>query len=251
MVTRERSLENFKNALSELVGSKYILAEKKISEVLKVVASSQMLYELFEHITEGFDYAGYKSVCFTDLSGGKGVFTLPRTDGDALAFVFLLFVEIDERRVNFLKLLEKYFYKDGSKQASFSTFVTMVVIPFQAAAERACEKIICGDGLEEEIISAPPEVAAEEEPQEPEKPKASDATEKYISLRIDEVKENGKLTEEQKEELCFALTRLRDCLSLGDEEGAATAFLALKYMAKSIKKAKLSADELSAVIARK
>ena len=66
MWTKENSIANFKNAMNALVESKYILADQKVGDVLKAIAGSRMLYELFEHVREGFDYVTFKSVCLIE-----------------------------------------------------------------------------------------------------------------------------------------------------------------------------------------
>ena len=63
MLTRERSLEIFLGATDDLINSKYILADSKVGPVLKAVAQSRLLYETFEYVTDGFDYAAAKGVC--------------------------------------------------------------------------------------------------------------------------------------------------------------------------------------------
>lgn len=84
MSTINESLAKFKEKTDALVNSKYLFAEREISEVLKVIAGSRMLYELFEYVTDGFDYETFKSVCFSKGNAVK----LPKKDEDLLALCF-------------------------------------------------------------------------------------------------------------------------------------------------------------------
>jgi hypothetical protein len=49
-----------------------------------------LLFELFKHVSEGFDYATVKGVCFAHDSQGNGYFNLPKNDGDVLALGFAI-----------------------------------------------------------------------------------------------------------------------------------------------------------------
>ena len=90
MVTCKNSIENFKARMEDLISSKYILADNKVSEVLKTISDSSLLYEIFEYVTENFDYETFKSVCFSVDDDNRGKLTLPKKDNDVLAFCFLL-----------------------------------------------------------------------------------------------------------------------------------------------------------------
>ncbi len=141
MITTHESIDIFKEKIDELVNAKHLFAERKISEVLKVIAGSRMLYELFEYVTRGFDYKTFKSVCF--ISGG-GV-KLPKKDEDLLALCFLLLVGIDGGTESLDELCDAYFPAGGSAQGKFAEFVVSVVIPFALTTEKVAEKIMNAD----------------------------------------------------------------------------------------------------------
>ena len=66
MVTCEQSINNFKLKMEELINAKYILADNKVSGVLKTISDSTLLYQIFEHVTTDFDYQTFKSVCLIE-----------------------------------------------------------------------------------------------------------------------------------------------------------------------------------------
>ena len=138
MSTINESLAKFKEKTDALVNSKYLFAEREISEVLKVIAGSRMLYELFEYVTDGFDYETFKSVCFSKGNAVK----LPKKDEDLLALCFLLLVEIDGGRISLDELCDEYFSSGNSAQGKYFQFVLAVVIPFSITTEKVVNKLI-------------------------------------------------------------------------------------------------------------
>lgn len=251
MITTNESIDIFKEKIDELVNAKHLFAERKISEVLKVIAGSRMLYELFEYVTRGFDYKTFKSVCF--ISGG-GV-KLPKKDEDLLALCFLLLVGIDGGTESLDELCDAYFPAGGSAQGKFAEFVVSVVIPFALTTEKVAEKIMnadeeTADGKAEEEASGATAEAAEENSSEKVGGKKKETGYPFIA----EAKENvakriGKKKPEIKEQADYIFDALEKSLKKRDFEGVTLAFTALRYFAIVQKKLKIDVEKISDGIA--
>ena len=126
-------LRRFFNACDELVEGNYMNAEWKISEVLKAIAGSHNLTQIFSHVTSDFDYIAAKRKYLRAPSNGgaRGEAFLPTARNEILAFVFCLFVEFDGGSMNFGDFLLRYFYEDGSYTASYAHFAGRVIRPFR------------------------------------------------------------------------------------------------------------------------
>ena len=125
-------LQRFFNACDELVSGSYMNAEPKISEVLKSVAASRELLELFTAMTEGYDFPAAKSLYLrASGSGTKLAARLPADRHEVLAYVFCLLVELDAGEIKFSDFLLRYFYVDGSYTASYSVFSERLIRPFR------------------------------------------------------------------------------------------------------------------------
>ncbi len=258
MWTKENSIANFKNAMNALVESKYILADQKVGDVLKAIAGSRMLYELFEHVTEGFDYVTFKSVCLIEGEDGKGRFSMPKRDEDVLAFVFLLLMEIDSRREDILRLILGYFYTSENKQLSYNSFAMQVLIPFGLLTERTAYKMMsCGsgrddeDGTEERAAADAPakerEKETERKPVHAGKRRGLEKLE-YVLNRDGEKLAKAKVRGELKEEIDFAKDMILRFYAERDDEGTACAFLAYRCLAEKAKKANLAIEELTEIL---
>lgn len=253
MATNIESLENFKEKINELVNCKYILAERKISDLLKVITDSKMLYELFEYVTDGFDYYTFKSVCFPE--DGNGV-KMPAKESELLALVFLLLMEIDMNKESLDGLCLKYFGANETGQARYASFVLKVIIPFGLATERAADRLInaqseelaekeVGEKAEKiatESESDPPKAGVKKAPEKKEYPfieKARKVAEKYYKGRS-----IFKRNREKKEELDYILFSLENALRKKNAETVTLAYTALKYFVLSEFNLKINLDEI-------
>lgn len=252
MITTNESIDIFKEKIDELVNAKHLFAERKISEVLKVIAGSRMLYELFEYVTRGFDYKTFKSVCF--ISGG-GV-KLPKKDEDLLALCFLLLVGIDGGAESLDDLCDTYFPAGGSAQGKFAEFVVSVVIPFALTTEKVAEKIMNADEetadgkASEEAIGATAGAEAEENSSEKVGAKKKEAGYPFIAEAKENVaKRTGKKKPDIKEQADYIFDALEKSLRKRDFEGVTLAFTALRYFAIVQKKLKIDVEKISDGIA--
>lgn len=252
MVTCQQSIDKFAKAIEELSTSKYILADTKVSEVLKTVTDSELLYELFEHVAEGFDYFTFKSICLMKKDG-VGRFSPPKNDDDILAFTFLLLMEIDNKTVDLLDLCESYFNVGEGKQASFDKFISDLIRPFGEIAQKIAYMLVIGD------------VSDEEEVKEEQKADENEAQNTGFELKrapriegtlISLINKTGAMIEdckkekerEELEELLFVLDQFLTFVQKKDYEGITLAFTALKYMSMKIKKIKIDPDHIMAQV---
>ena len=220
----------FNKRLDELVNSKYLLADGKISEVLKSIASSELLFEIFAHVTDGFDYALSKGKSFYE-EGGKGSFSMPEKDEDKLALVFSLLYEIDDRKEDLFALCNRYFYSAAGNQTSYENFCALVLIPFGETVNKTAYKLINADYV----------------------PKTRKTDEDVKGLKLAVKAEKKRLsainiTSDQKSEAEFVLDKLLTYAEYGDAEAVGVAFIAIKYMNKSVPNLNVDTDGIIAEI---
>lgn len=133
MATSAQQLNRFFQACDKLMNEKYMVADSRIEEVLRSIAESRALTDLFSAVTDRFDYPAAKKTYlkFPSSSGSfHGKAFLPKDRGEVLAFIFCLLVDIDAGRIKFDDFLLRYFYEDGSYTASFALFSDRMLRPF-------------------------------------------------------------------------------------------------------------------------
>ena len=134
MQDKYAQMQRFFTACDELISGKYILADNKISEVLKAIAASEELTGLFTSVTERFDYPSAKQAYLkypAEAGGTRGAAYLPAERGDLIAFVFCLLVDFDTGVMRLNDFLRKFFNEDGSYTASYTLFVERMIRPFR------------------------------------------------------------------------------------------------------------------------
>ena len=134
MEEKNTALKRFFAACDDLIEGKHILADKKIEEMLRAVATSDELMGLFSAVTEKFDYQAAKRAYLRTPEQNRsirgGVY-LPTDKTELLAFVFCLLVEFDSGSLKLNDFLLRYFYEDGSLTASYELFVAKMIRPFR------------------------------------------------------------------------------------------------------------------------
>jgi hypothetical protein len=140
-------LERFLIKCDEIINSKFILADSKISELLNCIADSEMFYNLFKKLTIEFNYNAFKDVSLVSSkeNENRGVLMLPESTGDKLAFIFCLLMEIDNKKIDLNKFLQCYFYEDGSYFESYYAFCNQVIKPFKNLVKAAAEELFCDE----------------------------------------------------------------------------------------------------------
>lgn len=246
MNTREE-LDAFIVRADELIQSNYILAEIKIVNLLKSIASSKTILAIFENCLQDFDVDGAKKkylVKSAYLSGDKGEFKMPDTTRELLAFVFYILVAIDNKEIDFSQFLSTYFYEDGSFSSGFNAFINSMIAPFRDAVKNLTESVISGE------LQNPVEALAEEEKRkldQKEEQIKKEKQEEELSKKIyaenvkkiktilltDKVKiKSSKKKDETKMEILLVIDMLANAITSEDRESIEYAFISYKFMAK-------------------
>lgn len=136
MDTDRRQIDLFLEKCDEVMQSKFIIADTKISDLLKSIATSDLLYAFFRELTKNFDYpaACEKYMNYRpEGTSNKRKLLFPEDVGERLAFVFCLLIDFDSGRIDLGAFLQEYFYEDGSVYGSFYAFTNQVIKPFRNA----------------------------------------------------------------------------------------------------------------------
>lgn len=140
MADVKAEVTNFMAKCDDLIASKYILADAKISELLKSISVSEELCSLFKRVTEEFSYARAKEeymAAAPDGSINRKVLILPEDIYEQAAFIFCLLVDFDSGAIDLGQFLQEYYNVDGSYTSSYNAFINQLVKPFKNAVRQA------------------------------------------------------------------------------------------------------------------
>lgn len=119
-------LGEFLTACESLKNCKYVLAESKITALLKSIADNKQLYSMFAASLYGFDYSKTFGSCVNN-----GTFVLPTEPKKAIALVFRILMDIDSGKIELRNFLEAYFYSPMINE-SYARFCLEVITPFRS-----------------------------------------------------------------------------------------------------------------------
>lgn len=125
---KAHGFDEFISACTELRNCKYVIAESKITAVLKSIADNKQLYALFASTLKGFDY---NKVFYECVSASDRMFVLPNDYKNAIALVFRILLDMDNGIIKLETFLNTYF-APGSVNEEFARFGLEIIAPFTA-----------------------------------------------------------------------------------------------------------------------
>ena len=129
-----QDLMDFNNICDEFVLGKYILADIKISALLKAIAASEKIKDIVASSVNNFDFNRAYAKFVTENEDGTCSLTLPTKEEDIIAFIFSLLYRFDSKTINFYDFLNKfYFQEDSAPGQEFVCFANNIIIPFKTA----------------------------------------------------------------------------------------------------------------------
>lgn len=130
-------LKSFNESCDGLLNGKYILAEYKISSILKSIAENQKLKNLITTCVCDYNF----NEAFDESIGENDIITLPDDAKGIIAYCFSLLYNIDNKLINFYDFLSQYFeYNDISSLESYKTFARTIILPFKEAINTVYER---------------------------------------------------------------------------------------------------------------
>ena len=243
MTTRNQSIETFSHNMDEIISSPYVLSAVKISNLLKGISSSKILYELFNFCLEDFDYESVKKEYFIGGVGREtGRFLMPPNSKIFLAFGFTLLYLVDMKKEDLMSILGNYFYANDLNSA-YKNFAGEFLKPFKEQTLLALEKMIEGE-------KARP------------KAKVSKSTVKNVlsakdSRLIDELLDQSKgvilqykIDPQPKAELIALYDNFKQAIFEGDPDRLKVAFLGYKYVAFYHRRLDVSVEKIEDILTK-
>ncbi len=122
-------IEAFYDACQDLKNAKIILADAKVSKILRSIVSSPSLVEIIGDALVGYNFESelgkYTS---TDLEGNLHI-NLPPEPYRVIAFVFSVLTEFDTRKLDLQEFVHQYFNAENLAE-SFKRFNAELIDPF-------------------------------------------------------------------------------------------------------------------------
>lgn len=210
-------LKAFNESCEDFLNGKYILAEYKISAILKSVTSSDKLKNIVSSCIENYNF----SEEFKKVLGDNHVVTLPEDVKGIIAFCFSLLYNIESKNIAFFDFLSEYYgYNDISGLESYKSFAMHIILPFKEAINNVYMKThILVDTVDYQN-------------------NIYNKLKKICNLVLDNI-DNYKLKDVYKEEFEILINAMHDACVRNDKETVYAVLVGVDYFSLQHKKTKV------------
>lgn len=118
-------IDDFLNAVSSTLESKYILIDRKISDILYSIAKTPDVYNVIAKCMINFDFKDSWSKAVK-----SNFIKLPTNEDDRIAFIFCFLSNIDDKNLDITMVLDRYFSYD-SETKPFELFCKNIIVEFK------------------------------------------------------------------------------------------------------------------------
>ena len=236
MSAEDKQVKGLMSAYKELRGSKMVLAPKHISNILKVVAENNTIYNLIAEKILGYDYNGE----FVMLDAGTVTIEEIASSSKVVPFVFCLLNDIDNQDKEIVSVVRKFI--GGDTEEAFGEFCDKVINPFVV-------KIIdeISDYESEECC----ECCCEEQPQSISglfTQELKDRIDYIVGVISDKINGLKKVNKDLKNDLCIIVYSIDLGLASGEYSGILGLLSGLKRCIIPLKKFKSEIEEINVVL---
>lgn len=137
----QQDLQYFSSKCDALIAAKLIISDKKISDILKSIASSRAFCKFIEICIKDFDYYSEfdRAIKPSQDREGCNVIILPK-DEKLVAFVFCLLCELDNKERDLTLFLQEYYGLDELFTDGFANFCNEVIKQFRDTVIDLCQE---------------------------------------------------------------------------------------------------------------
>lgn len=121
-------IREFLDACDDMINGKFIMADYKISTILKTIATNDKLYRFVNDCLLGYNFQKEYDKALIDAD--NGIFQIPDNPKRNIAFVMCLFLEVDHHRIKFYEFIGRFFKGAGAGN-EYAEFVKTMLVPFK------------------------------------------------------------------------------------------------------------------------
>ena len=119
------NVDRFVASINDMLASKYIWIDRKISDILLAIADTRDVYNVIAQCMVNFDFKSEWK-----LATSTNVMKLPNTNEKRISFIFCLLNNIDDKNLDATTVLERYFSYD-STVSPYDLFCKNIIVEFK------------------------------------------------------------------------------------------------------------------------
>ena len=129
----KQNLVDFFNACNEMISGRFILSDTKVSNILKCIVKSEILYNLYSNCMTNFKFANVLARSVASNANNGGYFVMPDDEREIIAFVTCLLLEVDKKNINLQTFVTENFFSADGYNISYSNFSLNVLVTYKTA----------------------------------------------------------------------------------------------------------------------
>lgn len=255
MVITEEERQNildFFSACNDMIEGRFLLSDTKVSNILKCIVKSEILYNLYSKCMQGFKFSNVLEGSRADNAENGGFFKLIDGDRNIVAFVTCLLLEVDKKNINLQAFVTENFFSSDGYNISYSNFALTVLVAYKDAVKRLLGidesgNAIDFDGEEEENI------LGEEEEESTESDQNTKILFANLLMNITElqnlINDDYKIKYAEKEELLIVLKALQKAVQMEELLIINALLVPLEHTLSKNKKCKATYEHIKVLIA--
>lgn len=122
-----KQIKPFTDACDKMVASKFIMIDKRVSDVLKAIASTDLIFDAIKECMINFNFEKEFRLATTK----QGYLYAPEDPHKFIAFTFSLLNYMDDKKLSASDLLSKYYAKSENPSGPYSEFCETIIVRFK------------------------------------------------------------------------------------------------------------------------
>lgn len=131
----EKIVEFYK-ACDEMIEGRFILSDTKVSNILKCIVKSDVLYNLYSKCMKDFNFHNVLDRSVASNPANGGYFVMSDDEKEIIAFVTCLLLEVDKKNINLQTFVTDNFFNANGYNISYSNFAITVLIAYKTAIKK-------------------------------------------------------------------------------------------------------------------
>lgn len=246
-------LIEFFNSCNEMIEGRFILSDTKVSNILKAIVKSELLYNLYSKCMNGFKFSMMLEQCKASNPDNGGYFTMPEDEKDIVAFVTCLLLEVDKKNINLQAFVTDNFFSADGYNISYNNFALTVLVAYKSSVKNLLNVDEEGNSLEIEEDFTENQISIEEEQEKVEADQNTKILFANLVMNITElqnaINDDYKIKYNEKEELLIVLKALNRAVHIEELLIINALLIPLEHSLNKMKKLKPIYENIKMLIA--
>lgn len=124
---------DFYRSCDEMIEGRFILSDTKVSNILKCIVKSEVLYNLYSVCMKDFKFKTILGRCLAENSANGGYFVMPEDEKEIVALVTCLLLEVDKKNINLQTFVTENFFSPDGYNISYNNFALTILVTYKTA----------------------------------------------------------------------------------------------------------------------